>query len=140
MQANNKTTENQDSVETYLDGISDAGKRSDCVALIALITEQTGLPAKMWGTSIVGFGTYHYRYESGREGDAPLVGFSARKNAISLYLGSTFEQREALLARFGKHKTGKGCVYINRLADVDLAVLGHMVKNSIEATKLAYPD
>lgn len=140
MKANNKTTENQDSVEAYLDAITDAGKRSDCVALVALITEQTGFPAKMWGGSIVGFGSYHYRYASGREGDAPLMGFSARKNAISLYLGSTFEQREALLARFGKHTTGKGCVYIKQLADVDLKVLGEMVNNSIEATKLAYPD
>ncbi|CAN5264492.1 hypothetical protein BH11BAC6_BH11BAC6_13850 [soil metagenome] len=89
----------------------------------------------MWGTSIVGFGSYHYKYESGREGDAPLTGLASRANAITLYLGSNFDEREELLAKFGKHKIGGGCVHIQKLLDIDITILIKMVKNSIAHRK-----
>ena len=93
----------------------------------------------MWGTSIVGFGIYHYKYESGREGNAPLAGIASRANAITLYLASNFDKREELLSKFGKHKTGKGCIYIQKLEDIDTGILTKMVKNSIEHRKKQYP-
>jgi hypothetical protein len=130
--AKNKTTETQASVARFLTTIKDTQRREDCLAIIDLIKAHTGQEPKMWGTSIVGFGSYHYKYDSGREGDAPLVGLASRANAITLYLGATFEKRDELLAKFGKHKTGKGCIYIQKLADIDTAVLASMVKNSIK--------
>ena len=131
----NKTVVTQNSVDEFLKTISDDKKRKDCLAIIDLIIKQTGLKPKMWGTSIVGFGEYHYKYDSGREGDAPLAGLAARANAITLYLGSEFDKREELLSKFGKHKTGKGCIYIQKLEDIDKSVLSKMVKNSIEYRK-----
>jgi len=116
----NKTTENDLSVTDFLNTVTDEIKRADCFNLSAIITETTGFKAKMWGNAIVGFGSYHYKYESGREGDAPLVGFSPRKEAISLYLSSQFKDREALLAKFGKHKTAKACVYVKKMSDIDV--------------------
>jgi hypothetical protein len=89
----------------------------------------------MWGTSIVGFGSYHYHYESGREGDAPLAGIASRANAIVFYLSSNFEQRDELLRRLGKHKTGGGCLYIQKLEDIDTGVLAKIVKNAIKDRK-----
>ncbi|MCC3372451.1 DUF1801 domain-containing protein [Cohnella sp. REN36] len=100
--------------------MDNVNKREDAYRLLDLFTETTGYPAKMWGPSIVGFGSYHYKYESGHEGDAPLVGFSPRKARISLYFATGDPEREALLQKFGKHQAGKGCVYINRLADIDV--------------------
>ncbi|MBI3512250.1 MAG: DUF1801 domain-containing protein [Bacteroidetes bacterium] len=111
--------------------IKDVKRRSDCSALIELIAKNTKLEPKMWGTSIVGFGTYHYKYESGREGDAPLTGIASRANAIVLYLGSIFEKRDELLSKLGKHKLGGGCLYIQKLGDVDVNVLAKMIKNSL---------
>src|SRR6266550_4085619 len=133
--AKNKTTETQNSVADFLTTISEEKKRKDCSKIIDLITEHTGVKPKMWGTSIVGFGTYHYKYESGREGDAPLAGIAARTNAIVLYLPSDFDKREELLSKFGKHKTSKGCIYIQKLEDIDTSILTKMVKNSIEQKK-----
>ncbi len=133
--AQNKTVETKESVSKYLNSLKDKQRKQDCTAIIELISAHTGLPPKMWGTAIVGFGSYHYVYESGREGDAPLVGFSSRANAITLYLGSTFEKRDELLAKFGKHKTGKGCIYIQKLADIDTTVLASMVKNSVNNSR-----
>ena len=130
--AKNKTTETQESVTAFLATIADAKKREDCRTIIQLITNHTGIEPKMWGPAIVGFGSYHYKYESGREGDAPLTGLAARANAITLYLGSAFKDREELLSKFGKHKTGKGCVYIKNIEDIDTGILIQMVKNSIE--------
>ena len=123
--AKNKTTENENSITEYINAINDEVKRKDTSALVSLLQEQTGLPPKMWGAAIVGFGSYHDKYESGREGDAPLIGLSARANAITLYLGS-FEQKEELLKQLGKYKEGKGCVYIKKLADINTEVLGKM--------------
>ena len=133
--AKNKTVETKDSVAAFLKKIADAKKRADLSSIIDLITKQTGLEPKMWGTAIVGFGNYHYKYESGREGDAPLTGIAARANAITLYLGSSFDKREELLAKLGKHKIGGGCLHIQKLEDIDSAVLMKMVKNSIAQRK-----
>jgi hypothetical protein len=138
--AKNKTIETKDSVADFLTTIKDEKRRKDCSAIIDLITEHTGLEPKMWGTSIVGFGIYHYKYESGHEGNAPLAGIASRANAITLYLGSNFDKREELLSKFGKHKTGKGCIYIQKLEDVDNSVLTKMVKNSIKHIKKQYPS
>ena len=129
--AKNKTTENENSITAYLSTIADEGKRKDTSALVSLIQNETGLKPKMWGTAIVGFGSYHYQYESGREGDAPLIGLSARVNAITLYLGA-FEQRDEWLKQLGKHKEGKGCVYINKLSDISSEVLTKIIHLTIE--------
>jgi len=137
--AKNKTIETQNSVAGFLMTITDVKKRKDCSAIIDLITQHTGLEPKMWGTSIVGFGTYYYKYESGREGNAPLAGIASRANAITLYLSANFDNREELLSKFGKHKTGKGCIYIQKIEDIDTSVLIKMVKNSIEHKKKIYP-
>jgi hypothetical protein len=130
--AKNKTVATESSVADYLWAIADEKKRKDTISLLDLIETHTGLPPKMWGTSIIGFGSYHYKYESGREGDMPLAGLAARANAITLYIGSNFKDREALLSQLGKHKTGKGCLYIAKLEDIDTAVLIKMIAHSIE--------
>jgi Domain of unknown function (DU1801) len=137
--AKNKTIETQNSVAGFLSNIKDEKRRNDCSAIINLITEHTGFEPKMWGTSIVGFGSYHYKYESGREGDAPLTGLASRANAITLYVTANFSKREELLSKFGKYKTDKGCIYIQKLEDIDTGVLIKMVKNSIEYRKKQYP-
>ena len=127
-----KTTENAGSVADFLNGIADEGKRADCFKIVELIEEHTGFPAKMWGPAIVGFSSYHYKYESGREGDAPLFGFSPRANAISLYLSSSFPGRKELLTKFGKHTVAKACVYIKKLADIDTDILKAMASASMK--------
>ena len=126
-----KTKLSDASVEVFLDGIADEAKRRDSYAILAMMQEVTGVEAKMWGDSIVGFGSYHYKYASGREADWPLVGFSPRKQNLTLYIMSGFEQYDELLQRLGKHSTGKACLYVKRLADVDLAVLQELVKLSV---------
>ena len=138
--ATNKTTETRESVVGYLGTIQDAKRRNDFSAIIDLITKHTGLEPKMWGTAIVGFGSYKYKYESGREGTAPLTAMASRANAITLYFSSLFDQREELLSGFGKYKTGKGCIYIQKLEDIDTGILVKMVKNSIGYYKNKYPD
>ena len=138
--AKNKTIETQNSVANYLKKIKNEKKRKDCSAIIELITKHTGIDPKMWGTSIVGFGSYHYTYESGREGDAPLAGIASRTNAIVFYLSANFEKRYQLLQKLGKYKAGKGCIYIQKLEDIDTTILTKMVKNSIEHKKRQYPD
>lgn len=119
-------------LDTFLAGIADPERRADCAAIAALMQAVTGEPAVLWG-SIIGFGSYRYRYESGREGDWPLVSFAPRKGDISLYLAADYPRRAAQLARLGRHKTGKSCVYIRRLADIDQAVLREMIEDSIAA-------
>ena len=114
-------------------------KRDDAYKLLDIFTVTSGYPAKMWGPSIIGFGSYHYKYESGHEGDAPLVGFSPRKAKISLYF-ATGDNREELLNRFGKHTSGKACVYINKVADIDVEVLKELINQSIEFLKETYPE
>ena len=136
--AENKTKATEASVASYLSAIEDEARRKDCEALAKLITKATKQPPKMWGTSIVGFGSYHYKYESGREGDSCLTGFSSRKGDISIYLIASFPRREELLAQLGKYKLGKGCLYIRRLSDIDLKVLEQLVISSVAERKRHY--
>ena len=136
--AQNKTIETENSVADFLTTIKDGKKRKDCSAIIDLMTKHTGLEPKMWGTSIVGFGIYHYKYESGREGTAPLVGLSPRANAITLYLCNV-KEKEELLKKLGKHKSGGGCIYIQKLEDIDTSILAKMIKNSIKHIRSKYP-
>jgi uncharacterized protein DUF1801 len=133
--AENKTKATEASVKSYLSAIEDDGRRKDCEALAKLMTRATKEKPKMWGTSIVGFGSYHYQYESGREGDACLTGFSSRKGDISVYLVASFAGQEALLAKLGKHKMGKACLYVRKLGDVDLKVLEQLVVGSVTERK-----
>jgi len=115
-------------------------KREDAYKLLDIFTETTGYEAEMWGPSIIGFGRYHYKYKSGHEGDAPLVGFSPRKARISLYFSSGDPNRESLLKDFGKYKAGKGCVYINKVADIDVDILKILINQSVEFLQEIYPD
>ena len=133
--AGNKTKPTELSVAAFIDAVTDPTKRADAKALVKLMQDATGEEPKMWGPSIIGFGSYHYRYDSGREGDMPLIGFSPRKTATVLYnmIGSSASQ--ALLAKLGKHTTGKGCLYIKKLADVDQEVLKDMLVKSVNATR-----
>ena len=137
--AKNKTTETQNNVEDFVNSISDDSRRNDFSQLVKIISKNTGLKPKMWGTSIVGFGSYHYKYESGREGDAPLVGMASRANAIVFYLCSDNDEKQKLLDKIGKYKMGKGCVYIQKLEDIDTAVLIKLVHNSIAHFQKKYP-
>ena len=130
-----KTVETKESVTAFLNKVPDATKKKDCFAILDIMKKQSGFDAKMWGPAIVGFGSYHYKYESGREGDAPLVAFSPRKAEISLYLSSSFDKRDELLAKLGKHKSAKACVYIKKLEDVDVKVLEKMVELSVKHVK-----
>lgn len=131
----NKTIETEDSVQAYLDGITDENRRSDFSELVKIFSEVTTLPAKMWGTAIVGFGSYHYKYDSGREGDAPLAGLSSRANAITLYLGTDFKDRDELLSKLGKHKLSKACIYVKNLKDIDTDTLKEMIRKSVDQIK-----
>ena len=133
--AENKTKATDASVQTYLAAIEDATRREDCQALVKLMTKAAGHPPRMWGSSIVGFGSYHYRYESGREGDMCLVGFSSRKGDISVYGLHSAVNADGLLGKLGKHKAGKGCVYIKTLVDVDLKVLEQLVASAAAEKK-----
>jgi hypothetical protein len=128
--AENKTKPTEARVEDYLAAIGDEARRKDCEALAALMARVTREPARMWGPSIVGFGSYHYKYASGHEGDSCVVGFSSRKDSISVYGLRSAADADALLARLGKHKEGKGCVYLKTLADVDLDVLEALVSGA----------
>jgi hypothetical protein len=118
-----------------MDAITDQARRADAKALVKLMQTASGEKPKMWGPSIIGFGSYHYTYDSGREGDMPLVGFAPRKAATVLYGMIGFKGAETLLAKLGKHSTGKGCLYIKKLADVDQQVLTAMVVKSVAAMR-----
>jgi len=127
-----KTKKTDQSVQNFLNEVSDEKRRQDSFAVLELMKQVTGMEPKMWGTSIVGFGCYHYKYESGREGDSLLVGFSPRKQNLTLYIPGGFERRDALMKKLGKHKTGKGCLYINKIEDVDLSTLKELVAQSYQ--------
>lgn len=135
-----KTKETDSSVIEFIENIENPTKREDAYKLLDIFTETTGYEAKMWGPSIIGFGNYHYKYESGHEGDAPLVGFSPRKAKISLYFATGDIKREELLKNFGKHTTGKGCVYINKVVDVDINILKVLINRSVKFLKETYPN
>ncbi|GAK00700.1 DUF1801 domain-containing protein [Geomicrobium sp. JCM 19055] len=127
-----KMKETNNSVTEFIESVESEKKKADAYQLVEIFEEVTGYKAKMWGPSIIGFGSYHYKYASGREGDAPLAGFSPRKAKISLYLAYESEKREKLLARFGKHTKSKACIYVNKLADIDLDVLKELIHHTIE--------
>jgi len=127
-----KTKKTDASVEAFLDAVADAGRREDARAVLALMKRVTGEEPKMWGPSIVGFGSYTYTYASGQTGDWPIAGFSPRKQALTLYVMPGFEKDADLMKRLGKHKTGKSCLYLSRLADVDAGVLEELVRRSVE--------
>jgi hypothetical protein len=138
--AENKTKATDSSVESYIEAIDDESRRRDCQALAKLMTRATKQKPVMWGPSIVGFGSYHYKYDSGREGDSCLTGFSARKGDISVYLLASFPGRDELLTRLGKHKMGKACLYIRKLSEVDLKILEQLIAGSVAERKHRYPN
>ena len=133
--ATNKTTETSANVNDFINQITDEIKRNDAFRLVDIFSNQTGFEAKLWGPSIIGYGSYHYKYASGHEGDAPLIAFSPRASAISLYLHLPAEQREGLLQKLGKTKSGKGCIYVKKLTDINLDVLNELIDISMKSLK-----
>lgn len=134
-----KTKETDADVIEFIESVESPKKREDAYKLLQIFEETSGFQAKMWGSSIIGFGSYHYVYPTGHSGDAPLVGFSPRKAKISLYFATGDPERGPLLERFGKHTTGKACVYINKTADIDIDVLKEMIVQSIDFLQQLYP-
>ena len=130
--AKNKTIPTNQSVEEFLNAVADERKREDSFAILELMKQVTGLEPKMWGSSIVGFGSYHYKYESGREGDMILAGFSPRKQNLTIYNMGGIDQYDDLLKKLGKHTVGGGCLYIKRLDDVDLPTLKRLIEESFK--------
>lgn len=135
-----KTKETDNSVIEFIETVESPKKREDAYRLLEIFTETTGYEGKMWGPSIIGFGSYHYKYPTGHEGDFMLVGFSPRKAKISLYFATGDSKREELLERFGKHTTGKACVYINKVADIDVEVLKELIWQSVAFLQDMYPS
>ncbi|MBP3041436.1 DUF1801 domain-containing protein [Bacillaceae bacterium Marseille-Q3522] len=135
-----KTKETDNSVIEFIENIDNTRKREDAYQLLDIFSETTGLKAKMWGPSMIGFGRYHYKYKSGHEGESFLAGFSPRKSAISLYLMMEGEKREQLLNKIGKYRSGKACVYVNKLADVEIEVLKEMIQESVNYLQKLYPE
>jgi hypothetical protein len=133
--AENKTKPTKLSVAAFIDTLTDPARRADAKALIKLMQSAAGEKPKMWGPSIIGFGSYHYKYQSGREGNMPVIAFSPRKSATVLYGMIGFGEATALLAKLGKHTTGKGCLYIRKLADVDQDVLETLMIKSLDAKR-----
>lgn len=130
-----KTKPTEVSVDTFLSKITDESVLADCQTLIKLMKRVTGLPPVMWGPSIIGFGQYHYKYESGHEGDICIIGFSPRKQNISLYILSGFKGQDNLLKKLGACKAGKGCLYVKKLKDIDLTILEQIMKETIQFLK-----
>jgi hypothetical protein len=133
--AQNKIIETAASVAEYVKKIADEKRRHDFSDAVKMISESTEFEPKMWGEHIVGFGSYHYKYESGCEGDAPLAALASRASSITFYLGTEFENREELMLKLGKHKVSGSCFHVKKMADIDTTVLIEMVKNSIERRK-----
>jgi hypothetical protein len=127
-----KTQKNEADVIAYLNSIEHDKRREDCFVVLEIMKQVTGEEPKMWGSSIVGFGDYHYKYESGREGDWFLTGFAPRKNALTLYIMAGFDGYGELLSKLGKYKTGKACLYVNKIEDIDLEILRELVAKSAE--------
>ncbi len=128
----NKTKATTSSVSAYIDALADPTRRSEAKELIQLMQRTSGEKPKLWGPSIIGFGSHHYKYDSGREGDMPLISFSPRKTALVLYSLLSHSEAKALLAKLGKHSTGKGCLYVKKLADVDKTVLEVLIRNAVD--------
>ncbi len=137
--AENKTKPTDVSVDAFIDSVTNLGRQADARVVLAMMARVTGEPPRMWGPSIIGFGSYHYRYESGHEGDMCRIGFSPRAANTVLYIMPGFATEGERLAALGKHKIGKSCLYVNRLADVDLTVLEAMVRDAWEWMNARYP-
>tara|TARA_R110002096_G_scaffold46751_10_gene125149 strand:- start:5814 stop:6236 length:423 start_codon:yes stop_codon:yes gene_type:complete len=137
--AENKTRPNALKVSEFINSIDDKQQRADAKKLASMMRRATGKRAKMWGPSIVGYGQYHYKYDSGREGDFMITGFSPRKQALTVYIMPGFEQFDGLMAKLGKYKTGKSCLYIKRLSDVDEKVLEKLITGSVKFMRSKYP-
>ena len=133
-----KTRPNQASVTGFIAAIDDPQKRADARKVAAIMRRATGKRAKMWGSSIVGYGSYHYKYASGREGDFMLTGYSPRKNALTVYIMPGFSGFKGLMSRLGKYKTGKSCLYIKRLSDVDESILEELIEESVKQMRKKY--
>ena len=131
-----KTKPTNQSVKEFLNEIPDPERRADCFAVAKMMEEITGEKPKMWGPSIVGFGTHHYKYASGREGDWPISAFSPRKRDLTVYLMVGFDKNTELMEKLGKHSTGKSCLYIKRLSDIDVPTLRKLIKESVKGGKL----
>lgn len=138
--AENKTKPTDVSVEDFLDSIADPTRREDGKRLRSMMERISGFPATMWGPTIVGFGHYRYRYESGHGGEWARIGFSPRDRELVLYLATGFERRQALMDRLGKYRTGKSCLYVKRLDDIDDQVLEELIRESLEHMQQAYPE
>ncbi len=136
--AENKTKPNKASVTAFIGSIEDEQRRRDVKRVAAMMREATGSPATMWGANIVGYGTYHYKYESGREGDFMITGFSPRNQALTLYIIPGFTHFKSLMGKLGKYKTGKSCLYIKRLSDVDEKVLKRLIVGSVKHMRENY--
>ena len=139
-QTENKTTANDNDVDSFIAAVTDERQRDDALQIIGMMQRLTGHQPKMWGPSIIGFGSYHYKYDSGREGDMCRIGFSPRKGKTVLYIVDGFEGHGALLEKLGKFKTGKSCVYLKKLSDVDEAVLEQLIVGSMEWMAGKYPE
>ncbi|MEF2244428.1 DUF1801 domain-containing protein [Paenibacillus sp. IITD108] len=135
-----KTKPTDHSVIEFIEQVESEKKKEDAYRLLDIFTEASGYEPTMWGPSIIGFGSYHYKYPTGHEGDAPLVGFSPRKAKTSLYFATGDTERDELLQQFGKHTAGKACIYINKLADIDVEVLKKLIVQSIAFLQKTYPD
>lgn len=135
----NKTQPTRESVYEFLDRISDEKRRRDCYTILELMQQVSGEEPVMWGSNIVGFGSYHYKYASGREGDSALTGFSPRKRDLTIYIVSGFDEYGELMSRLGKYKTGKSCLYIKKIEDIDLETLKELVTNSVEHMRKPNP-
>jgi hypothetical protein len=133
-----KTKKSDQSVTAYLNAIEDPQRKEDCTRIHDLMADITGNNGCMWGDSIVGFGSYHYKYESGREGDWFITGYSNRKQQISLYIMAGFKQYDTLMEQLGKHKTGKSCLYIKRLSDIDIDILEELIRSSVNYMNKKY--
>jgi len=136
--AENKTRENKASVSGFLNSIEDTRKRLDARKVGAMMRKATGKPARMWGNAMVGYGKYHYKYESGREGDFMLTGYSPRKKNLAVYIIPGFSEFSNLMKKLGKYKTGKSCLYINKLEDVDESVLEELIDKSVQLMRKRY--
>ena len=139
-QADNKTRPTRKSVKRYLQSIEPAGRREDATVLLNLMSEVTGEEARMWGASIIGFGTYHYRYDSGRQGRGMLVGFAPRKSNLVIYITPGFAAYQDLLRRLGKHKHSVSCLYLGRLKGIDQQVLRQLIELSVAEMRNRYPE
>ncbi|MGZ3839945.1 MAG: DUF1801 domain-containing protein [Flavisolibacter sp.] len=132
-----KTIETTENVSNFVRNL-EKERLEDCLAIIGIMEKQTGFPPKMWGPGIIGFGSYHYIYETGRQGDAPLVAFSPRKSEFALYIAQ-FEGRDAFMKKLGKHRAGKGCIYVKQIHDIDTDVLKKLIEGSVSHYRTKYP-